>query len=33
MERDIVFMSQKGGLRNWWVPLRSGIGGPRFWSH
>jgi len=24
VERDIVLMSQNGGLRNWWAPPRSG---------
>jgi len=33
MERDIVLMSQNGGLRNWWAPPRSGMWGPRFWSY
>jgi len=28
VERDIVLMSQNGGLRNWWAPPRSGIWGP-----
>jgi len=28
-ERDIVLMSQNGGLRNWWAFPRSGIWGPR----
>jgi len=32
-ERDIVLISQNGGLRNWWAPPRSGIWGPRSWFH
>jgi len=31
--RDIVLMRLNGGLRNWWAPSRSGIWGPRSWSH
>jgi len=33
MERDIVLISQNVGLRNCWTPPRSGIWGPRSWSH
>jgi len=33
VERDIVLMSQNGGLRNWCVLPRSGVWDHRSWSH